>query len=101
METEKQELEDAEKFIAQLKKQLTTAMESNAELYKQNKKLSAEISEAWTITNSLTMRYLDDKESCPRALAWLEKNDKFNPNKCGMKDQIFNNSTRLHIKNLK
>ena len=25
----------------------------------------------------------------------------FNPNTCGMKDRIFNNSTRLHIKNLK
>ena len=27
--------------------------------------------------------------------------NKFNPNQCGMKDQMFNNSTRLHIKNLK
>ena len=42
MSKEKQELEDAEKFIAKLKKQLTTAMESNADLYQQNKKLSAE-----------------------------------------------------------
>ena len=29
------------------------------------------------------------------------KFNKFNPNKCGMKDHMFNNSTRLHIKDLK
>ena len=30
-----------------------------------------------------------------------ENFNKFNPNVCGMKDQMFNNSTRIHIKNLK
>lgn len=65
--------------IGMLPKDVENLRDANAHFAQQVFGLEKEITEAWHILSVLSSNLLDDGPTWPRALKWLDKNEKFRP----------------------